>query len=244
MLNDTEWRAYLALQDAGPLPHPGLMPEPAPWESGGQVQIDEQDAAAPEVSALRLLLDGRRSSRELWNPLDISDLRQTLCLALTSTRRPPLRPYPTSGCCDELGVLLAARGVRGLEEGAYWVVADGRISFLRTASLDEGYAEIERQAVPFLGLPTERPPAVSLFIMADWRRLSARYENCILASALWDCGALYQTLLLAASAVGLNACVSACVQPRLIQAWLQLDHREIGHIGTVALGGSPQEETV
>ncbi len=242
---DSEWQTYLALQEAGPLVQPRPAPGPAPWEK--QVQQDglfELETALAPAQALRSLLDGRRSSRMLWNPLDLSDLRQLLSLALLSTtRRPPYRPYPTSGASDELGIVVAARKVRGLEEGAYWVSTHGGgVSLSHAASLDERFAAFELRAAPFQGSSPARPPAASLLILADWRRLGSRYANCVLASGLWDAGTMLQTLSLAACAVDLHACISACVQPRLIEAWLQLDCRDIGHIGTLALGGPVQEE--
>jgi hypothetical protein len=177
----------------------------------------------------------------LWNPLDLSDLHQLLSLALFSaTRRPPYRPYPTSGASDELGIVVAARNVRGLDEGAYWVLTDGDgggVSLSPAARLDGRFAAFERLAAPFQGCGPSHPPAASLLIQAAWRRLESRYVNCVLASALWDTGTLLQTLSLAAGAVGLLACISACVQPELVARWLQLDCRDIGHTGSLALGG-------
>lgn len=243
---DSEWQTYLALQNAGPLVPTGPAPGSAPWEKQVKPEdLFEKDLAPAPGQALRSLLDGRRSSRILWNPLDLSDLRQLLSLALLSTtRRPPYRPYPTSGASDELGIVVAARKVRGLDEGAYWVSTHGGggVSLSPAASLDERFAAFERRAAPFQGFNPSCPPAASLLILADWRRLESRYANCVLASGLWDAGTMLQTLSLAACAVDLHACISACVQPRLIEAWLQLDCRDIGHIGTLALGGPVREE--
>lgn len=244
-MRDSEWQTYLALQEAGPLTHQGSRLAPAPWEEHIQ-QEGFCDTAPPSTpaQALRSLLDGRCSSRLLRNPLDRSALLQLLTLALLgSTRRPPYRPYPTSGACDELGLLVAASKVWDLEEGAYWVVtAEGGVSLAHAASLEGHFAAFERLAAPFQGFDPSQPPAASLLILADWRRLERRYANCILASALWDAGALLQTLSLAACAVDLHSCISACVQPSLVEAWLQLDCRDIGHIGTLALGGPVREE--
>jgi oxazoline/thiazoline dehydrogenase len=242
---DSEWQTYLALQEAGPLVPPRPAPGPAPWENQMRAEsFFKKDPTSAPAQSLRSLLEGRRSSRILWNPLNLSDLHQLLSLALLSTtRRPPYRPYPTSGASDELGLLVAARKVRGLEEGAYWVSTHGGgVSLSPAASLDDRFAAFERRAAPFQGFKPSRPPAASLLVLADWRRLGSRYANCVLASGLWDAGTLLQTLSLAAFAVDLHACISACVQPRLIEAWLQLDCRDIGHIGTLALGGPVREE--
>src|SRR6266567_7440472 len=115
---DSEWQTYLALQEAGPLVPQGPRPGLAPWENRMKpANSFEKESASAPARALRFLLERRRSSRILWNPLDLSDLHQLLSLALLSTtRRPPYRPYPTSGASDELGIVVAVRKVRGLEE--------------------------------------------------------------------------------------------------------------------------------
>lgn len=106
------------------------------------------------------------------------------------------------------------------------------------ASLEHpDYIEFERTASAYWGLPASTAPAAMLLVLADWRALAARYTNCVLASALWDCGVLLQTLSLAAAAVGANACIGACIRPTLVGSWLGLDCREFGHVGTLALGG-------
>lgn len=244
MLDEVEWQAYLALERAGPRRTMGKEPGPSPWGTGEVECAGEQTSGGPPVRFLQHLLVFRRSSRVLWNALDVSDILQVLRTSLSRpASRSPFRPYPTSGGCDELGMVIAARNVIGLQERAYWASTstDGK-TLQQAAPFSEQFVRFEQMAYPFVGLSTDRPPAVTLLVLADWRRLSQRYEHCILASALWDCGALMQTLSLAAAAVGIHACICACIQPRLIGSWLNLDCREIGHIGTIALGGH-QEPT-
>ncbi len=118
---------------------------------------------------------------------------------------------------------------------------DGAGALPYAAPLDERYEAFEQRLCPFLGIsPDASPPAALLLVLADWRRLGARYESCVLASALWDCGTLLQTISLAAAASQINARLCACVQPRLVEAWLHLDCREVGQVGLLALGGPPQ----
>lgn len=234
---EEEWRTYLALEQAGPRPGPRDALTAPPWGNG-----DIPQGWLPPTSGLPLplatLLGTRRSAALLFHPLNVAALRQVLSLALARPEQgAPHRPYPTSGGCDELGVLVAARRVEGLNEGAYWATANEGRTLSYAARLDQNYLAFERRACPFLELPPGETPAALLLIMADWHRLSSRYTNCVLASALWDCGALLQTLHLAATAVEVNACICACVQPRLIEAWLDLDCRNVGQVGLIALGG-------
>lgn len=239
MMSAEEWQTYLALQFAGPrkfVPAARLV-APPPW-GRGEIGIQEKDAGSPSVHALQALLLQRRSVRDLATPVDLTVLLQVLHLALARPDSSPLsRHYPTSGGCDELGILVAARRVKGLPEGAYWAATDTMGSLLRAASLSPVFDEFERIAIPYLGLSRERTPAVTLLILADWRKLSARYEHCVLASALWDSGTLLQTLSLAAAAVGVHACISACIQPELIATWLGIACEDFGHIATLSLGG-------
>jgi SagB-type dehydrogenase family enzyme len=238
MMNETEWQTYLTLEYAGPRPGSSTSPPPPapPWKNGEVSSGVLPQTADPGVIALRTLLDKRRSASELWHPLESTALIQVLSLALTRPAQAPHRRYPTSGGCDELGMLIVARNVSGLDEGAYWAASEnGAFSF--AAPLDDNYAAFERRVCPFLGLTPAYSPAALLLILADWRRLAARYTNCLLASALWDAGTLLQTLHLAATAYEINACICACIQPRLIEAWLNLDCQEVGQVGLIALSG-------
>jgi hypothetical protein len=241
MMNEMEWQTYLALEQAGPRPGSSTSPPlPAPpWKNGEVENGVLPQTADSGVIALRTLLEKRRSASELWHPLESTALSQVLSLALTRPAQgAPHRRYPTSGGCDELGVLIAARNVPGLDEGAYWATSEnGAFSF--AAPLDEHYAAFERCVCPFLGLTPAYPPAALLLVMVDWRRLAARYTNCLLSSAFWDAGILLQTLHLAATATAINTCLCACVQPRLIETWLHLDCRNIGQVGLIALSCQP-----
>ncbi len=245
MMSAEEWQTYLALEQAGPRssPYSGIVPALPPWGNGEVENGSLLQAKGTLISPLHALLSQRRSASHLWHPLSKRALSHLLSLALSRpTQGPPFRPYPTSGGCDELGILIAARNVEGLSEGAYWASMNETGSLAFAAPLDEHYAAFERCLCPFLGHTPAYPPAALLLILADWRRLAVRYENCVLASALWDCGTLLQTLHLAATATEVNARICACIQPRLVEAWLQLDCRTIGHIGTLALGGPVREK--
>ncbi len=240
-MDEAEWATYLSLQQAGPRlsAHNGVRPRP--WGRGVvEEPVLEGSASA---GALRDLLLTRRSSRELMYPLDLARLHALLGVVLGAVPgQPGRRRYPTSGGCDELGVLVVARSVGGVEPGAYWAASHADRTLHWAAPLDARFARFEACYAPFLGMSPEKPPAATLLIFAAWERLSARYEHCVLASALWDSGALLQTLTLAAGALDIRACICACIQPVLLEAWLDLSCREVGHIGTLALGGNEPGE--
>lgn len=234
-LRSEEWQVYLALEAAGPTWKAQLPDPPPPWAG----EIYGLGLSRPETAALRKILEKRRSSRVLWKSLTLATLLEILGLALERPKdRPKSRVYPTSGGCDELGVLVIARNVRDLPAAAYWATGGDADGLKIAASLEHpDYIEFERSACVYWGLPANTTPAAMLLLMADWRVLAARYINCMLASALLDCGTLLQTLSLAAAAVGTNACIGACIRPTLVGSWLGLDCGEFGHVGTLALGG-------
>ena len=232
---DEEWQTYLALESAGPTVTPQGVTGVPPWTG----EVPAVKLSNPRSVGLREVLESRRSSRVLWRPLPLSVLLEILYLTLGRPKdRPYSRVYPTSGGCDELGILVVARNVTGLPPAAYWAVGDDRGRLRKAASLENPYfLEFERVASSYWGLPEGATPSAMLIVLADWKSLAARYKNCVLASALWDCGALLQTVSLAAAAVGAKACISACVRPRLVGSWLGIDYREFGHIGTIGIGG-------
>ncbi len=242
-MSPEEWHTYLALQKAGPrrpMQQYSLI-DPSPWGSG-RISVDERRKGTSTVSSLRNLLELRRSVRELTIPLDLSALLQLLELSLARpAAKPTARRYPTSGGTDELGVLVIARRIEDLSQGAYWATTDPAGVLSAAAPLNDACTEFERHNAPYLGFEPSRPPSATLLVLADWRKLSVRYEHCILASALWDCGILLQTLSLAAAAVGVRSCISACIQPVLVGSWLKLSHEDFGHVGTLALGGGGSE---
>lgn len=242
-MQKAEWRTYLALERAGPRAGSRGKPAPAPPPWGnGEVAAELPQEDTPSVASLRSLLARRRSASELGQPFGIADLRLVLSLTLSRPAPgPPYRSYPTSGGCDELGILIAARRVQGLPEAGYWAAMDEAGGLSYAAPIDERYEAFEQRACPFLGLSSASPPAVLLLVMADWRRLAARYAHCVLASALWDCGTLLQTISLAATTSEISARICACVQPRLVEAWLHLDCRDVGQVGLLALGGPPSQ---
>ncbi len=240
-MNEVEWQTYLALQQSGLAQQSQVQQslEDPPWRNG-EIEPGWGVELSQPAQAFTSLVERRRSTNELSYAMDVATLRLLLALSLARpAERPRSRPYPTSGGLDELGILVAARSVEGLPEGAYWAATGREHAFLCAASLDGAYEAFEQRACPYLGLSPASPPAAFLLVFVDWRKIAAHYEQCVLASGLLDCGALLQTLSLAAGAVGLNACICACIQPVLIERWLKLACREIGHIGTIALGGQP-----
>lgn len=239
-MNEEEWNTYLALANAGPRSGPqGGQVLPPPWQDGGIFE-ESFPRSMSLLSALQTLFSTRRSTSCVSSSLGQADIFRLLALALARPEQgAPFRSYPTSGGCDELGILVVARNVQGLAEGAYWANMISKRKLSYAASLDENYHAFERLACLFLG--EDLPAAALLLIFADWQRLTRRYASCVLASALWDAGALLQTLQLSATALAINSCAVACVQPRLVEAWLHLDCQRVGQVGLLALGGAPKE---
>lgn len=230
-----EWLTYFNLHEAGPhdAKENSSVSSP-PWGTGTPPEVNAHSSDLAQI--FKNILNRRRSSRNLAQEIPSEVLLEMLSLALG---RPLLRPlsrrYPTAGGCDELGILVVARRVENMVPGAYWADFEGA-SLKKAAEFGREYSKFEQILCRFFGVAITEAPAVTLLIMADWRKLERKYKNCVLASALLDCGGLLQTLSIAAATLRLRACISACIQPALIENWLGISAREYGHIGTLSLG--------
>lgn len=234
-MNTFEWLTYYNLHQAGPCDQSERKNVPAPpWGTGEPPEISTYSSDV--ANTFKNIADRRRSVRDLSHEVSQNALLEVLSLTLG---RPYLRPYarryPTSGSCDELGILVVASRVEGMRPAAYWASANDQ-SLKKAAELTDEYLAFEEVLCTFFSLPISESPAVSLLIMADWKKLESKYQNCVLASALLDCGGLLQTLSIAAATLRLKACISCCIQPTMIERWLGLSGREYGHIGTFCLG--------
>ena len=145
------------------------------------------------------------------------------------------RPFPSAGGRHPLEIYAACNAVAGLKRGAYYYdPGQHRLHLVRPA--DSTQAEITRHARVATGDVTTQDPAVVLMITAVFARTMWKYENIAMGLILKDVGALYQTMYLVATALGLAPCALGGWMERDNARWLGLDPLVESQVGCFLLG--------
>lgn len=160
------------------------------------------------------VLDQRRSRREPGSPkpLDTQVVGAWLYAAARvewvqavpeDADQVTYRPYPSGGARHPLEIYLWVRDCRGLKPGLYHYDPVGHAleSVPVNAARSGGFADWD----PLHGGQGPRPPVTAL-ITARLGRTAWKYEDIAYRLIQNDLGALYQTLYLAATALGLGPC--------------------------------------
>jgi SagB-type dehydrogenase family enzyme len=114
------------------------------------------------------------------------------------------RPYPAGGSLYELELYVAVQACTGLAPGLYHYDAAGhRLIRLRQRTAE--VAALLRDAAASTGVP-EDGVQVLLVLAARFARLAWKYESIAYALTLKHVGVVYQTMYLAATAMGLAPC--------------------------------------
>ncbi|MFD9405886.1 thiopeptide-type bacteriocin biosynthesis protein [Streptomyces sp. NPDC059989] len=206
-------------RDNDSLPRP-LAPaaDPGPAALGAELALPAEPL--PDVS-LRTAIAGRVSVRgPLGGPLTATGLGTLLwgAHAFSHTSEVPLadgtvgasrhRPYPSAGALYTAGLRLFALDVEGLPPGTYQCVPERRS--LRFVGPVPDLDEIKSMC-SYLSRPDDDPEGISvdsapavLGLYVNLGRLRARYGLRALRLGLLEAGHLAQSLLLAASALGLS----------------------------------------
>lgn len=150
-----------------------------------------------------------------------------------------LRPYPNGGALYELEVYPLIRLCEGVPAGLYRYdgVRHGLVSVSQPSAWTEGLLQHARVAT----LMSE-PPQVLLVIAARFDRVSWKYEGMPYALTLKHVGVLYQTLYLAATAIGLAPCGLGGGDSDLFARAAGLDYEAETSVGEFIVGSRPAEE--
>jgi SagB-type dehydrogenase family enzyme len=164
---------------------------------------------ADEGSSLAHVLETRRSRRE-WNdrPVTFEALSRVLWLSARNrddSTGSVSRPYPSGGAVYSLNVyaVVGADAVTTVGPGVYKYLPD--CHGLALVSSDVGYVPAFLEAARRSAGARSAPPIV-LLITSRFREPGGRYGNVAYSLVLKEVGCLFQTLYLAAEAVGLGAC--------------------------------------
>ncbi len=142
-------------------------------------------------------------------------------------------PYPSGGAVYELEIYLVARLVDGLAPGFYhYEKFEHRLRQLSGAN--SAAAQMLRTAAAAAAV--RQPPQAMFVITARFGRLLPTYEEVPYALVLKHVGALYQTLYLAATAVGVGLCGLGAGDSDTFETAVGLDFTEEGSVGEMIIG--------
>ena len=147
------------------------------------------------------------------------------------------RIYPNGGSSYELELYPVVERCDGLESGLYHYDA-ARHELVR---LRERTPEVERMlaSARMIAADVARPQIV-LAVAARFARVQWKYRSICYATILRNTGALYQTLYLVATQLGLSPCGLGAGDAALFARLTGLDPAVEGSVGDFLLGGRPR----
>jgi SagB-type dehydrogenase family enzyme len=191
-------------------------------------------------------LASRRSIRGYSpRPLEKRELEQFLQLtaqahALVEHREfgtTSLRNYPSGGARYPLELYPLVENVQSLPKGIYYYQPfEHRLELInqnrhfRGALLNSAMQRMGTEAAD------DGRPAVLFLVTAVFGRTAWKYRGIPLHLILQEVGALYQTMCLTATALGLAACPVGAFPERAVAEILNLDSRDESEVGMFALG--------
>jgi SagB-type dehydrogenase family enzyme len=192
------------------------------------------------------VLEARRSIRTYApRKLEKSKLEQLLQMtaqahALVESREfgtTSLRNYPSGGARYPLEIYPLVENVESIGKGIYYYHPfEHRLELLNR---NQRYrAALMNAAQQRMGMDMKRDgsPAVLFLVTAVFGRTAWKYRGIPLHLILQEVGALYQTMYLAATVLGLAGCAVGAFPERAVAEILNLDSRDESEVGLFALG--------
>ncbi|HTE86926.1 MAG TPA: SagB family peptide dehydrogenase [Dehalococcoidia bacterium] len=143
------------------------------------------------------------------------------------------RPYPGSGSAYELEVYLTVEACDGIPPGLHhYEPAEHQLS--RISGPTARTQALLRSAAAAAGIG--RLPQVLITLAARFQRVSWKYESIAYALVLQDVGALYQTMYLVATAMGLAPCALGSGNSDVFAQATGLRYLEESSVGEFILG--------
>lgn len=222
-----------------------LPPEPAvkPDRTGRVVELERADFERLEREdwTLTRALEERRT-RYSVEPVSLADLgvflhrtcRLTGLSEMEGTGQTARKVYPSGGSLHPLEVYVAAARCDGLENGLYHY-HPARHHLTEVAGWTDGVRALLDDARRGAGLPAH--PSVLLVASARFRRTAWKYEGLAYRLVLSELGALYQTMYLVATAMGLAPCALGAGNASLFSETVGEDPLEETSVGELVLGG-------
>lgn len=180
------------------------------------------------------VLESRRSLRHHGpEPITIETLGQFLFRTARASDDARFRLYPGGGAWHPLEVYVIAAHCAGLEPGLYRYLATSHELLPIDADADVVQSFVRNSAVPM-----ERGSAqqVQLVFTARFDKINRRYEGNAYALILQEVGALYQTMYLVATAMGLAPCAVGGGNADAFAAVIGSDPLEEASVGAFVIG--------
>ena len=144
------------------------------------------------------------------------------------------RPYPAAGALYELDFYIAVRACDGLSPGLYYY--DGRSHRLGRVRAPNGdVAALLDDAAASAGID-RRSLQVLVLLAARFERMAWKYESIAYSLVLKNVGVVYQTMYLAATAMGLAPCAVGCGDSDLFARAAGTDYYVETSVGEFLLG--------
>lgn len=146
------------------------------------------------------------------------------------------RPYPSGGSLHSLEVYVVVADCDGVERGLYrYHPGEHALAPVRGWCAEVEDLLSEARAGTGTALPS-LPPAL-LVVTARMRRVAWKYQSIAYRLVLQEVGALYQTLYLAATAMGLAPCAIGAGDSDRFARVSGVDHDDEPSVGEFILGG-------
>ena len=165
------------------------------------------------------------------------DVRVSNFMGQTSPFEITRRPYPNGGASYELEIYPVVDRCDGLESGFYhYDPAEHELARItgRTPEVELVVAEAKTSTAGMAD------PQIVLAIAARFSRVMWKYKAISYGTILRNAGALYQTLYLAATELGLSPCGIGTGDSALFARVTGLDPVVEGTVGDFILGGPPR----
>jgi SagB-type dehydrogenase family enzyme len=149
------------------------------------------------------------------------------------------RPYPSGGACYDLELYIIANSCTGIAQGIYhYDPCDHQLCMVSqpNASMDALLSDAKRSA----GLVVE--PQILVVLSSRFQRLSWKYSGIAYATTLKNVGVLYQSMYLAATAMGLAPCALGAGNASLFAQAVQSEYFAESSVGEFLLGTSAQTD--
>jgi len=146
-----------------------------------------------------------------------------------------LRPYPSGGALHPLEVYPVVYRVESIEPGLYHYDPFAHQLALLPSEPDHR-AALTSGAMYRLGQGDATGPAMLLLVCARFNRTCWKYRGMAYQAILMETGAVYQTMYLVATLLGLAPCAVGAFPERAVAEILGVDSRDESQVGMFALG--------
>ena len=203
----------------------------------------------PDIDALQQsdlpftrVLEARRTRYDYGEPLTLAQLGEFLYRSARVQQElqgavytGTLRPSPGAGALHALELYIVAVNCAGLTPDVYHYDPAGHV--LESLHVAVSFEPLVENALRMTGGRVETPQAL-IIIAARFDRICWKYPEMALSLILKDVGALYQTMYLVATAMGLAPCALGGGDSRLFSRIVELEAAQEQSVAEFLLGNA------